>query len=57
MLAQQVQLFDSEEQIISYIETEKLLAHDVEEKLTQLSKTLMLISNSNFKKNQLVEEI
>ena len=57
MLAEQVQLFDSEEQIISYIETEKLLAHNVEEKLTELSKTLMLLSSPHFQKNRLVEEI
>lgn len=45
VLSEQVILFESDKQIDDYIATEKLLAHDVEEKLAKLCKALILVAN------------
>ena len=44
VLAEQILLFESDVQIEQYIETEKLLATDVEAKLTRLCKAIIKIS-------------
>ena len=49
VLSEQVILFESDKQIDDYIATEKLLAHDVEEKLAKLCKALILVANQELK--------
>lgn len=48
MLSEQVILFESDKQIEEYIAMERLLAHDVEEKLSKLCKALILVANQQF---------
>ena len=56
VLYEEIQLFETEKQITDYIAMEKLLAHDVEDKLTQLSKSLIELIKYRLSENN-IEQI